>query len=100
MFLAFVSAIALGLSGAVFFPLALLGETLARRTRHVIWAFPSVLCLGAGAAFLMSVIASQSLSDAVLGWGGLALLLAGLFVAYWVILWAKHDQDTFVGLSL
>ena len=88
--LAYALGAAFGLSIVIFLPLALLGEALAKKSKHTVWVFPAFLCLCAGATLVICVIALKSFLDAILGWGGLVLLILGLFVLYWAVLWAER----------
>jgi hypothetical protein len=88
-FLAYALGVACGLSVAVLFPLALLGEALARRDRHAIWIFPMLLCLCAVAILVIRTVLLRSFLDAMLGWSGLIALISAVFVLYWTVLWAE-----------
>jgi hypothetical protein len=88
-FLIYALGIASGMSIAVLLPLALLGETLAKRNRHAIWIFPAFLCLSAVALLTIRAVLLRSLLDAILSWSGLIALISAAFVLYWAVLWAE-----------
>lgn len=88
-FLAYAFGVAFGLSTVVLLPLALLGEVLAKRSKHTIWVFPGFLCLCTGTTLVVRIIALKSFLDAVLSWSGFILLVSGLFVLYWAALWIE-----------
>lgn len=88
-FLTYALGVSSGLSIAVLLPLALLGEVLAKRTKHTIWIFPAFLCLCAVTLLMIRSILLKSLLDAILSWSGLIALVSILFVLYWAVLWAE-----------
>lgn len=86
-FLVYASSVALGLSTLVFLPLSLLGERLAKRSKHTIWVYPGFVCLCTGAILAIRSIILNSLLDAFLGWNGYVVLISFFFALYWTILW-------------
>jgi hypothetical protein len=88
-FMAYAFGVAFGLSTLVLFPLALFGESLTKRSKHTIWVFPVFLCLCAGITVIVRLLVLESFRAAILSWSGLALLMSGLFVLYWAVLWAE-----------
>ena len=89
-FLFYVFGVAVGLSTVVLLPLALLGEWLAKRSKHAIWVFPALLCLCTVTILIIRTMILRSFVDAALSWSGLILLVSGLFVLYWVALWIER----------
>ena len=88
-FLAYASGISLALSSVVLFPLAVLGEALAKRNGRFLWGYPGFLCLGTGVLLAIRIVTLRSLLDAILSWSGLAALVSVVFLVYWAVLWAK-----------
>jgi hypothetical protein len=89
-FLVYAFGIAFGLSTLVLFPLALFGESLTKRSKHTIWAFPVFLLVSAGITVIVRLLMLESFRAAILSWSGLALLMSVLFVLYWGVLWNEE----------
>lgn len=86
-FLVYAFGVSLGLSAFVFLPLALIGEKLVKKSKHAIWIYPGLPCLCIGIILIVRIIVLESFLDAFLGWTGYILLVSGLFVLYWAVLW-------------
>jgi hypothetical protein len=89
-FLAYAFGIAFGLSTFVLFPLALLGESLTKKNKNTLWAFPVFLLICTGITVLVRLLILESFRAAILSWSGLALLMSLLFVLYWGVLWNEE----------
>lgn len=81
--------VSLGLTVVVLFPVAVLGEVLFQRTEHVIWRLPLGLGVIAGGIFMGYALVSASFLEAVGSWSGFILLMSGLFLLYWTLLWLE-----------
>lgn len=94
-FLVYAFSASLGLSAFVFLPLALIGEKLAKKSKHAIWIYPGLPCLCIGIILIVRIIVLESLFDAFLSWTGYILLVSGLFVLYWAVLWFEKATLTY-----
>jgi hypothetical protein len=91
-FLAYAFGIAFGLSTLVLFPLALLGESLTKRSKDTIWGFPVSLFSCAVMTVIVRFSVLESFRAAILSWSGVALLISVLFVLYWGVLWNEETM--------
>jgi hypothetical protein len=88
-FLALAFGTSFGINVVILFPIAALGEALFKRAKHTIWAMPVGFSVAAGSILIGQAVMLDSFLGAILNWGGLLVLLSGLFMLYWLVLWLE-----------
>lgn len=86
-FLLYAGGAGTGVSAGILFPLALLFEQLAKRTRPLAAVVPVVMLVISMVCLLGRFLLTEQFLETVFGWPGLMFVFSLVFSFYWTVLW-------------